>query len=65
MSPVPDTETRTVPTPEPGEFYMEGPYIVFTEAYHRRRGWCCQSQCRHCPWNYTKQEPVPPKPANR
>jgi hypothetical protein len=24
--------------------------VVFTEAYHRRRGYCCGSGCRHCPW---------------
>jgi hypothetical protein len=35
----------------PGDFYYtsEG-YLVFTEQYHRRRGFCCGSGCRHCPW---------------
>jgi hypothetical protein len=42
-------------TPEPGEFYYEGPYLVFTEAYHLRRGYCCQSGCRHCPYGFEKQ----------
>ena len=48
-------------TPAPGEapltrdplqedFYMEGPYMVFTAAYHLRRGYCCNSNCRHCPY---------------
>lgn len=32
------------------DYYMDGPYVVFTEAYHRKRGYCCQSGCRHCPW---------------
>ncbi len=36
--------------PLPGEFYFEGPYMVFTEAYHLRRGYCCNSDCRHCPY---------------
>jgi hypothetical protein len=27
------------------DFYREGPYVVFTEAYHRRRGYCCGSGC--------------------
>ncbi|OGX86391.1 DUF5522 domain-containing protein [Hymenobacter glacialis] len=43
-----------VPQPlQPGDFYYtaEG-YLVFTEQYHRRRGSCCQSSCRHCPWNF-------------
>ena len=37
-------------TARPGEFYFEGPYMVFTEAYHLRRGYCCNSDCRHCPY---------------
>ena len=32
------------------DFYMEGPYLVFTAAYHLRRGYCCNSNCRHCPY---------------
>ena len=43
-------------TPLPGEFYFEGPYMVFTEAYHLRRGYCCQSGCRHCPYGFRKEE---------
>ena len=34
----------------PEDFYMEGPYVVFTAAYHLRRGYCCNSDCRHCPY---------------
>ena len=34
----------------PEDFYMEGPYLVFTAAYHLRRGYCCNSDCRHCPY---------------
>jgi hypothetical protein len=34
----------------PEDFYMEGPYLVFTAAYHLRRGSCCNSNCRHCPY---------------
>ncbi|MBP9682571.1 MAG: hypothetical protein KBD76_14280 [Bacteriovorax sp.] len=26
--------------------------LVFTESYHLKRGFCCQSGCRHCPYNY-------------
>ncbi|MGA9242002.1 MAG: DUF5522 domain-containing protein [Silvibacterium sp.] len=38
------------PLVEGEDYYMDGPYLVFTEAYHRKRGYCCQSGCRHCPW---------------
>jgi len=34
----------------PEDFYMDGPYLVFTPAYHLRRGYCCNSNCRHCPY---------------
>ncbi|HEY9176969.1 MAG TPA: DUF5522 domain-containing protein [Flavipsychrobacter sp.] len=26
--------------------------LVFTEAYHLQRGYCCGRGCRHCPYNY-------------
>lgn len=35
---------------EPGDAYQEGPYVVFTAQYHLRRGYCCNSGCRHCPY---------------
>ncbi len=25
-------------------------YIVFTKKYHLKRGYCCQSNCKHCPY---------------
>ena len=27
-------------------------YLVFTEIAHRKRGWCCGSGCRHCPYGH-------------
>ncbi|HEY9138424.1 MAG TPA: DUF5522 domain-containing protein [Terriglobus sp.] len=41
-------------TPEPlnnEDFYYEGQFLVFTAAYHRKRGYCCGSGCRHCPYD--------------
>jgi hypothetical protein len=35
---------------DPEDFYYEGPYMVFTAAYHLKRGYCCSSGCRHCPY---------------
>jgi 2-iminoacetate synthase ThiH len=40
---------RTVPV-EGEDFYREGAYVVFTARYHLRRGYCCESGCRHCPY---------------
>ncbi len=32
------------------DYYLDGEYLVFTAAYHRKRGYCCGSNCRHCPY---------------
>lgn len=36
---------------DPDDYYftVDG-YIVFTEKYHLKRGYCCQNSCRHCPY---------------
>lgn len=36
---------------EVNDSYHEGPYVVFTELYHLKRGHCCGSGCRHCPYD--------------
>jgi hypothetical protein len=35
---------------EEGDYYQtpEG-FLVFTEKYHLKRGYCCDNNCRHCP----------------
>ena len=37
----------------PEDFYLskEG-FKVFTEKYHLKRGYCCKSNCKHCPYGY-------------
>jgi hypothetical protein len=41
---------------DPEDFYIsEEGYIVFTEKYHLKRGHCCKSGCRHCPYGYNKK----------
>ncbi|MEX1132434.1 MAG: DUF5522 domain-containing protein [Flavobacteriales bacterium] len=38
---------------QPGDYYFsEEGYLVFTEQYHLKRGYCCQSGCRHCPYEF-------------
>ncbi len=32
------------------DYYWANGYIVFTEKYHLKRGSCCKSGCRHCPF---------------
>ena len=44
------------PLVEGEDYYMDGPYLVFTEAYHLKRGECCHSGGRHCPWRQPAEE---------
>ena len=41
------------------DFYWtsEG-YRCFTETYHLKRGYCCRSGCRHCPYGFDKSKGV-------
>ena len=32
------------------DFYKEGGNLIMTEDYHIKRGYCCGSRCRHCPY---------------
>ena len=40
-----------------GEDYYITPegYRCFTEKYHLKRGYCCKSGCRHCPYGFDKK----------
>ncbi len=41
---------------DPEDYYIsEEGYIVFTEKYHLKRGYCCKSGCKHCPYGYDKK----------
>jgi len=52
--PLPSADQRSTDSLEPElapeDFYYDGPYLVFTAAYHLKRGHCCNSDCRHCPY---------------
>ena len=50
-NPPPDDTPQAAPGDlRPEDFYYEGPYLVFTAVYHLKRGYCCNSSCRHCPY---------------
>ena len=36
--------------------------LVFTEAYHLKRGHCCKNKCLHCPWHYVGEPEELTKP---
>lgn len=33
------------------DYYLENGQIVLTTTYHKKRGSCCGSGCRHCPYS--------------
>lgn len=38
------------------DYYLsEEGYIIFTEKYHLKRGYCCKSGCKHCPYGFDKK----------
>jgi hypothetical protein len=47
------------PPLEPEDYYYDGPCLVFTAAYHLKRGTCCNSGCRHCPYRSATEKPTP------
>ncbi len=41
---------------EKGDYYInELGFRVFTKQYHIKRGYCCKSDCKHCPYGYDKK----------
>lgn len=39
------------------DYYLnEQGLMVFTAKYHLKRGYCCQSGCRHCPYGFNKKQ---------
>jgi hypothetical protein len=41
------------PLVEGKDYYIENGLYVFTEQYLLKRGYCCQSGCRHCPYGFS------------
>lgn len=33
-------------------YYNEEGFVVLTEIYHLKKGYCCGNGCTHCPYNY-------------
>ncbi|MGE0588867.1 MAG: DUF5522 domain-containing protein [Cyclobacteriaceae bacterium] len=40
----------------PDDYYFENGLMVFTTAYHLKRGYCCESGCRHCPYGFKEKQ---------
>lgn len=39
-------------------YYTKEGYMVLTAAYLRKRGYCCENSCRHCPYKTDTLEPA-------
>ena len=37
-------------------YYTDEGFVVFTAAYHTKRGYCCKNSCRHCPYGFKKEK---------
>ncbi len=33
-------------------YYNSQGYIVLTEKFHLKKGYCCGNGCKHCPYHY-------------
>ncbi len=38
------------------DYYLENGFLVMTATYHTKRGQCCGSGCRHCPFTPKHRE---------
>jgi len=51
-------EKNQLPKIEAEDFYFnEQGLMVFTEKYHLKRGYCCGSGCKHCPFPKVRENP--------
>jgi len=41
---------------DPDDYYMSDlGFLIFTEKYLLKRGYCCKNGCKHCPYGYDKK----------
>jgi hypothetical protein len=49
--PAEDSKRDGAEAPTEPDWYVENGLLVSTAAYHLKRGSCCGSGCRHCPYD--------------
>jgi hypothetical protein len=49
-----DKKPEQIPLIDGDYYFDDGGLLVFTKEYHVRRGYCCRSGCRHCPYGNSK-----------
>jgi len=50
-----DAPEKIGPLVEGRDFYFEDGLMVLTRRYLAGRGYCCESGCRNCPYNFVKK----------
>ena len=40
----------------PTDYYIdkESGLMIFTEEYHLKRGYCCNNECKNCPYEFNE-----------
>lgn len=41
---------------EGADYYLEDGLMILTAIYLRKRGYCCENGCRHCPYSDAERE---------
>jgi hypothetical protein len=44
------------------DYYFESGLMVLTEHYLKKRGYCCENSCRHCPYAFSSNAKKESKP---
>lgn len=53
----PEDEKRDKPEfIEDKDYYFENGLMVLTEYFLKKRGYCCNNNCRHCPYKENEKE---------
>jgi len=52
--PTPPDNSSNNKSENPDYYFDEKGLLVFTAAYHLKRGYCCNNGCRHCPYGFKK-----------
>jgi hypothetical protein len=50
----PETEPKQERLVEGKDYYFENGLMVLTEHFLLKRGYCCESGCRHCPYGFVR-----------
>lgn len=54
----PKTEEEDQPFVEGIDYYFEDGLMVLTRRYLLNRGYCCQNNCRNCPYGFEAEVKV-------